>query len=70
VEGNDCFINEMEVLNQIPFVWPLADSKNRSITGLEQLIISPCFFKEFMISKRPRLPSGLRGYCFWCGNSE
>jgi hypothetical protein len=34
VEGNDCFINEPEVLNQSPFVWLLVDNKNRGIVGV------------------------------------
>jgi hypothetical protein len=33
VKGNDCLINELEVLNQPPFIWPLTDSKNRSVIG-------------------------------------
>jgi hypothetical protein len=31
--GNHCFINEKEILVQSPFIWPLLDSKNRSIIG-------------------------------------
>jgi hypothetical protein len=27
VEGNDCFINELEVLNQPLFVWSLASNR-------------------------------------------
>jgi hypothetical protein len=30
MKGNDSLINELEVLNQPPFIWPLMDSKNRS----------------------------------------
>jgi hypothetical protein len=33
VEGNDCLNNEPEVLNQLPFVRPLMNSKDRSIVG-------------------------------------
>jgi hypothetical protein len=33
MKENDCFTNELEVLNQSPFVWPLVDSKNRNIIG-------------------------------------
>jgi hypothetical protein len=33
VEGNGFFINEPEVLNQAPFIWPYGDSKNRRIVG-------------------------------------
>jgi hypothetical protein len=31
MKGNDYFIKEPEVLNKSPFVWPLVDSKKRSI---------------------------------------
>jgi hypothetical protein len=33
VEANDCFINELEVLNKFPFIWSFLDSKNRRIVG-------------------------------------
>jgi hypothetical protein len=56
VEGNVCFINELEVLNQPPFVWPLAT--NRGIVGAGAFFF---FFKEFMVGKMPHCPSGLRG---------
>jgi hypothetical protein len=64
MEGNDCFINEPEILNKSPFIWSFLDSKNRSIVGEEQLISYPCFFKELIMGKRPCCPSGFRRYCF------
>jgi hypothetical protein len=64
VEGNDCFINKPEILNKSPFMWSFSDSKNRKIEGAGELISSPCFFKEFMIGKRPHHSSGFREYCF------
>jgi hypothetical protein len=33
MKGNDSLINELEILNQPPFIWPLADSKNKSVIG-------------------------------------
>jgi hypothetical protein len=33
MKGNDSLINESEVPNQTPFIWPLTDSKNRSVIG-------------------------------------
>jgi hypothetical protein len=34
LEGNDCFINEQEILNKSPFIWSFPDKKNKSMEGL------------------------------------
>jgi hypothetical protein len=35
IKGNDRLINELEVLNQPSYIWPLMDSKNRNVIRSE-----------------------------------
>jgi hypothetical protein len=44
VEGNDCFINEPEILNKSPFIWSFLESKNRSIVRAGATDLQPLFF--------------------------